>query len=440
MVSGFGNLDEGLAAHEAPQDEKVSWGTVTKVDPELNEIQVQLGGTGSSGLSIKVKLNNHFTSFGSGLRVMPMANVTNVLVYQDTGNDWVHFGYMIEGIDSLMDNKEGTKQGSTSLLVNRYLEEGEVQLVGYTGNELLFAKNGDVLIQDSNGSYVLLDAQTATFETSAANVKFDLDKVRIRSGNARRPVKEDTYEDEYMYTVDGATKKESDLTDDERDSAVTITEFNLQVGTLPGDNGVDDPKLSPTVGELVMASTVVREDGTPVGVAGKKVQFLLKMASGAGIAIDKDGSLFLIDRAGGDGTRFENGPTAERSFRVGNNYIGVNADGVDIHHTSGASISLDASGDVSITHKNGRSLNLDAYGLLASFPGAEVKLMGKTVTMISPTVNFGMMPTDSLLAANLTSAFFDLHVHAGPVGPPVTLMTPLVLSGVLTVAGINVSI
>lgn len=428
------------------REQRIKVGVVKRINPETQTMEVQLAGVGNL---VTVRLNNPATLFGLGVRMMPIENITRVLVYVSVAGDYTHIGYALEGTENFIDNRQSSKNApsGSNILLQRYLEPGEIEMVGMTGNEIFLPKEGSIYIKSQFGDYLLLDNFESTFRGSFSNLSFEMDEITLRSGNIIRSVKENTAEentteDEYIVGVDSYAKKESDLTEEELERAQPLKEFLIRVGT-----DIEDPSSIPTIGTFFLGSMYVDETGDEnvTGGAGKSVNFKIQTASGGGLSINEDGSVFIMDVLGGDGTRFDSAASGEteggeKSFRVGNNMLSIAADRITLIHESGSMLEIDNQ-KISLQHTSGRYVLLDAdNGFFVGCPGAMASFQAKTFNVMASTTNFGMMPVDSLLSALITAATFDTHFHAGPVGPPVVPWTPLVMGGVMTVSGINVSV
>ena len=422
------------SAMNSQMNTNVYWGYVIAVNPENQTMSVQ---TYSEGAIIPdISINNSISELGIGIRFMPIPLSTRVILYQQ-GATWYHIGYFLSnqdnkkeiGLKNTTDTKNNDKQ--SIFLLQRYLEPGEVQLVGIAQSEVLLATDGSVLIRDSNGSYLKLNAQENTAELSTANICFDLDEVRIRSGNIIRPTVTDTHENEHIVLYNDEVTKESSLP--EGVTGDLLKEFIVEVGTsVNPETGVDYPDSltspSPSVGLIGMGDKIVDSKGAELASANKSLNFLVKTASGGGIAIDEDGGVVFIDQLGGTVTKFSSGAEGEKSLRIGNNYVTITANGIFINHTSGSTLNIDSTGIIDITYKSGRNIVLDDNGCSLNFPDTGTTVLASNIKLISTeNTTLGVNGTDSILAGVRTSTWFDtiflpafatwLDTHITPVGP-----------------------
>jgi len=432
----IGINDDVIRLNELANVSRIFWGTVKEVDAEAQTMRVEVHLASNTRNLYTVQINNMFCAEGAGIRIMPVRNATRVLLFRDFDNSWIHVGYVLENIKNITADRAGTKEASTTVLLQRYLEEGETQILGITNNEILLSNDGSVLIKSQNGAFLRLENYTATLEGHFSSTRILSGNVQIRSGNVQRPVS-NVGTDEAVYVVDDEVKIESDI-EDVNASKLPLSEFTVQVGV-----SLSDPNTPPTVGTLSLGHRMIDNEGNEVAMSGNGVQFKVELANGGGIGIDENGSFYILDRFGGDGTVFNSGADGEgaKAFRVGGNFISVSAEtGIELMTESGAMITLSKEGYISIKNKDGRSIELNQKGAMLSLPEAEVTIQAKELKFAANTVHFGMMPTDNLLAARLFAAMYDVHTHAGPCGPVVIPITPLVNAGAVTVAGINVSI
>lgn len=422
-----------LQQSEQQVRDRIVWGIVSNVDSESGFMSVDVKIGGNTKTISEIIINNSFTN-NCGFKIMPLPKQTYVILYERIGFPPLHIGYYAPPKD-LVDNKPGTKDSLT--LLQRYIKPGESQILGAAGNEILLSVDGSVLIRNKDGAYVRLDSFTSTMEGFFANLEYQLEDVRIRAGNTRRPTDKDTKDNEYILNVDGEIKGDSQLTEEE--TGENIPEFTVQVGTnIDPETGVDAG--DPYVGTISMAETVTNEDGTAMYAASKQLKYVVKTADGGGIAIDEDGSVLIMDQNGGTVTKFKSGTDGEKSFRVENTYISIEkTNGIKINQESGAYIELNPDGSIEIQAKGGRGFVLNDTGLHFSVPDGSVDIQAKDITFIGNLNLGGGVLRDFLLPATMTATMHDTHFHEGPAGPPIVKWSPLVLSGALQASQINIA-
>ena len=457
----------------------ILWGTIVKVDPIKHTMDVEIASGGLTQVAQNIKINSFFTDLGYGVQVLPLMNQSRALLYKISTTDWLHVGYFNPDMSQIIADKTYAKEETTALILQRYVDQGEVHLSSVSRNEIYLSNDGSVFLRAQYGASLKLDNMEHRLEGDFANLKFNMDGVRIRSGNVIRPVgtylnadneQVDTNEDEHVIVFQDEVIKESDLPtlEDEGDD---IKEFFVQVGTnLDSETGVDSE--FPSVGIIAMGDKIIDEKGEEIAAANKSLNFIVKNAMGGGIAIDEDGSFMILDQTGGSVTKFTTGSSGEKSFRIGNSFMSVDKNnGITLEHESGSSIILDAKGTVILTDNSGRTLSMDENGLSASFPGSTINLQAEKI-VLNGAVTVGGVPIDSPFPAQLGATAIDLmimslitslttqfatHTHpyipsllpaptAVPTLPPVvplvltpTPILPQVMSGVLQAAQFNIS-
>ncbi|MFA5152899.1 MAG: hypothetical protein WC554_10090 [Clostridia bacterium] len=330
-------------------------GIVAGFDYEKQTMSVNKISGGNTERIENVRLNSQLTEQGYGFRVTPIVGVTTILMYRITNSDYLHVGYYYGDMSSVISDNKNEKENSTEAVMLRYLDGGEVQIVSLRKNEIYLSNDGSVLLKAQYGASLKLDNILHRLDGNFANMKYEMDGVRIRSGNVIRPTVPDTYEEDFIMIKDEEVTKESDLNDDEDYSELLpIREFTVQVGTEISENGIDeDPPLSPSLGYFSLANKIVNEKGEEVTINNngeqQSINFRLKINNGRSIAVTEDGSLFLLDDTTGNFVKFGVGDNTDTSFRAGDNLIILNnEDGVYIKQATGSSIKLDKDGNVQI--------------------------------------------------------------------------------------------
>jgi len=431
MLGSFTN-NETAKLYDKIESDDITWGLVDSVDTQSQVMKVILPlKTQTQPRAISVPIGNMTTNYGSGFRMIPFSGgKTAVYIYEDTGGKYHHMGYVLNNIASVTDDISGNAQSNSNNVLIRHLEEGEAQMSGAYGNEVFLSVDGSALIKTQFGSYLKIDNYLSRLEGNFSNLKYEMDGVRLRMGNVLRPTRIGTTEDQYIVMgADGTLKGSDKLLDNEE--WTPLKEFTVQVGTLQDSSNkyIDylNPHLSPTVGTFSMADAFVKEDGTGLYSGGAPVKCYLRMASGGGFMITDDGSFAIMDYVNWSSIKF---PTAspERSMRLRGSIISV-AESSDeeakfkteilMNHESGAQIEV-REGYVQLTEATGRYVKLDNFGFNITVPDAAVSINAKDIQLSvdGGSVSIGGFPTDGVLKATQTSAMFDQHTHAGPVGPP----------------------
>lgn len=442
MKLNLGKNHDTISVAYDQKSDTVFTGLVDRVFPQENMMSISIPRSDAPGTEkVKVSINSPMTDYGQGLRIVPMSGRTTACYLEDPGGKMYHIGYDHKNMGDIIDSQDGDSQLASDKLLLRYLDEGEVQLLSAYGNEIYMSADGSVYMKAQLGSYLKLDNYMSRLEGSFANLKYDMDRVRLYAGNIIRPSKKDTKEDQYIVlgkkddTIKGADELEED------EEWEPLKEFTVQVGTIPSDDYVtDDDKNGPTVGLFTISDSYVRQDGTALYAAGKPVQAMLKTGSGGGFIVSDDGSFYIMDYNNWSATKF---PThSERSLRVQQTYISVQdvedserkyKTDIQLSHESNARIDiteLEQYGVIRMQEETGRYFLLDGYGANFVLPEATFNVNAKDINLLidGGAVSIGALPTDGVIKATHSSTLFDTHYHAGPCGPPLPTFqwTPLV--------------
>jgi hypothetical protein len=440
--------------------EEILWGYVKSIDNEKQTMNVFIP---SRNIVVPdIPINNNSSRHGIGVRVMPVPQDSTVLLIRD-GMKYFHFGYALEGIERFTDNSKSTK--STTSILQRYLESGEVQMLGIANNEVLLTNDGSVLIKTKDNSYVKLENYDSVLEANVANMKFNLDGVRIRAGNVRRPLKDGSRSDDFLVmTEDGSIKAESDLVLNENGSFEDFTylkEFFVNVGTIQdSDTSIDKPFVvkepntsSPNVGFMSLANQVVGEDGKVYKVNGQRVQFLVRMTNGGGIAITEDNSLYIMDFLNKNFTKFSSGLNSKCLKASDTNLLEVADQAIRLDYkkaTIDLKLDKDKSPEIttSIGLSNGvsRYTTINPFGYKIDMTEAFINAIAKDIILdYSNTLTIGpgnaSTSAEMLIRGLKLAGALDSHTHKGPIGPPtfINYMNGLVIglqTGDLAVPGV----
>ena len=446
--------------------------TIIRVDPINHVMDCEIDSGGVNQIAQNIIIQGLFTDLGYGIQMIPIAFQSIAWLFKISATDWLHVGYYCKNYKDLIANETYTKEDTTENILQRYVNQGEVHISSAARNEIFLSNDGSIFFRAQYGAFLKLDNQEHRLEGNFANLKYEMDGVRIRAGNSIRPVgsyfdQDDneiqTNEDEHIIMFNGDVIKESYLEtlDEEGEN---ITEFFVQVGTnIDAETGVD--MGTPSVGIIAMGDIIVDEKGQEISSANKSLNFIVKNAAGGGIAIDEDGSFLILDQKGGSVTKFTSGPTGEKSFRIGNNLISVDINsGIVLEHETGSSFTIDKSGNINMDHSSGNSFAMDESGLNISAPKGAVNISADKI-ILNGNLSVGGIPIDAPFPAMLGATSIDLtiltlvtqlitqfalHMHPtaapGPPSPPVAPLVlapipilPQVMSGVLQAAQFNIS-
>lgn len=437
--------------------EMVVWGYVVSIDKQKQQMMVKLQTTEQE---VPVRINNHISRHGFGVRFIPVPRDTIVILLK-VNEDYLHIGYALENIEQYTQDSSNSK--TTIGLLQRYLDEGEVQLLGIGNNELLLSNDGSVLIKTQSNAYIKLEDISSTMEGHFANMKMEMDGVRVRAGNMRRPLKGAQREDDYlvMKDEDGSVSKVTDLEeqDGELEDHSYMKEFTVQVGTIiDPETGIDkkfdqrDPaSSSPQIGWFSLANKVVDETGEEYKLEGKNVQFVLRTANGGGLAVTEDNSLYILDYSPGTSggknfTKFSSTKDSKALRASEDNLIDLSDAGIRIFHKK-ANIDIkldepDGDPEINISTGDGRGIILNKMGIYLNASKSYVTIDAKEIQLNAESVTFGGMNAavtgDTVFKAKQTATELDMHTHAGPAGPPTQPLIPKVLAGSIVPDGFNV--
>jgi len=438
----------------------VVWANVYGVDSESQTMTVYVRDI--EQMIPDIPINNMISYHGIGVRIMPVARDSIVLLLK-SGENYFHIGYALDGLSSLTSDLLGKK--TTPILLQRYLEEGEVQLLGLSGNEVLLTNDGNVLMKSSNNSYVKLDSFSSTLEGYFANMKYEMDGVRIRAGNVRRSLSGTLRKEDYFVETEDEEEPFKPLSEliEQEDGTIEPyehhKEFTVQVGTLQDEDGEDlDFKQgdiansSPQTGWMSLASQVIDEKGRPMEIGGERVQFFVRMTNGGGMAITENSSFYILDNLGRSHTKFtapkstSDTTNSSKGLRVTpENYIDVSDSGISLTHKGGfVDLKTDKDGapEINLSDGSGRNVKLNSMGLTLNMAEAYISLNAKEINFDAEKFTFGGMLAavngDTVFKAKMTAAMLDAHIHLGPSGPPAVPLMTMVMSGQIASTGVNV--
>lgn len=458
-MSKLHDVPAARLASQAKSIQRVVWGYVVNINKMKQTMTVLLEEEGEEIPDIPI--NNMMSQHGIGVRMIPVPNDTIVILLK-LNEDYIHIGYALQNLDKFTQDSSNSKK--TNVILQRYLDEGEVQLVGLSNNEVLLTTDGNVLIKAQNDTYIKLENISSTLEGHFANLKYEMDGVRIRAGNMRRPLKGAQKEDDYIVFANETEeiKKATDLEENEEgelEDHSYFKEFTVAVGTvIDPETGIDkefdqrDPAgSSPQIGWLSLANKVVDETGKEFKLEGQNVQFVVRTANGGGLAITEDNSLYLFDYSAGtpggkNFTKFSTKEDSSKGIRTSdNNFIDVGNAGIKLfHNNANVEIKLDSSGnpEISLNTGDGKGIVLNSFGTLINATKGYATVEAKEFQVNAEKITFGGMKAavtgDSLLKAKQYVTEHDTHLHAGPAGPPTKPLMPFVLSGSLVATGVNV--
>jgi len=315
-----GNFRAEIASNS--MDSMVFWGLVTRVETESNMMDVDIYSGNVETTAKNVYINTMVTNYGAGLRVIPKSGVTYALLLRESAEEWYHIGFLTTGIEDCLSDKKSDDEISNVgyIPLRRFLEEGETQLTSMSGNEIFLSNEGSILLKSQYGAYLNLDNMAHKLDGLFANLKYEMDGVRIRSGNVFRPVDKITREEILIYNTTSSgisvVKAEDTLTDAQKTNATLIKEFTVQIGTeIDEETGIDDTILSPSIATLSFGDKIIDEWGSEIKVDATSLKAILKFSefltnngdslSGLSLSFDHEGSLVIADTTNGNYIKFK---------------------------------------------------------------------------------------------------------------------------------------
>lgn len=374
-------------------DQLLVYGVVTSVNPETQTMSVYLSHVKKEILDIPIW--NTVTPSGAGIRFMPIPKETYIILAVINGL-YRHVGYILDDMSLVTDDSKSSKK--SGVLLQRFLEPGEIQVISKGQGEILLSNDGSILISSGVNSFIKLDSKNLALEALASTAKIDTSKVKIRSGIIKRPGT-DTNRD--VVVVDNNN---------------TLQEFTVSVGvTLGSDTGLPlvekdattHVSLYPTVATLSIADKVYNEASTVEELNSKFLQGLLRFRSGISFNVDQDGTFTILDETNNNYIKWTVGVNGSNNLtsyemKINDTYITVTSDNsytIRNAHSTITSTSAGAvivEGDASITIQSGSA-------------NVQQTLLGNN------TFNY---------INNFITAIFNAHVHptgVGPSGPPTPL-------------------
>ena len=198
FLSGLGgSLSEKGKQKSNVDKNNIVWGLVKSVNSEAQTMSVEIMKENPE-IASDIPINTLFTNTGFGFRVMPIPNKTVAILYRLDHNKYFNLGFYSDNLQSFMSDRNGDKESESGALLQRYLENGEVQITSLSKNEIYLAEDGSVLLKAGYGASLKLDNNMHRLDGTFANMKYEMDGVRIRAGNIIRPVVESTNEDDFI--------------------------------------------------------------------------------------------------------------------------------------------------------------------------------------------------------------------------------------------------
>ena len=446
----------------------VHWGPVTSISPSNSTMSVQVISDGGI-TATDIPINQFFTTTGAGIKYMPVISSTYALLYKanTTKTSYVHLGFFSPDVSPLVADPLYTKKGD--LIYQRYLKEGEIQIISITGTEIFFSENGDLFIKNNKNSFIKLNNYFNDLEIHVPNVSIANYNVNIKTGRVVRNTLDAITKD---VKVNPSTKE-------------AYTEFTIDIGTTYNiETGLP---ISTRTGTLSFSDRVFNLQGQPETAyqgAEHFLNFLLNLMSGIKISVDEAGDLHVVSKSNNSRFSIQTGEgsggkdlteiffktkssefrvseevfsyvhkvlgyfinleikedgTSSFAIRIGDNTITLSADrGLQISQESGAGIIYGEDGSIIINDTKGHTLVMNDTGITYNSDGDMHTFCGDTVNITTAKgIVVGNAATDGVLLASKTALLFDSHVHAGPSGPPVVPWTPQ-LASVLVASGVKV--
>ena len=309
-----------LDGQKAAIKTEIIWCNISSVNPEKQTMKVL---SSESKEEIEVYINQALSISGAGIRYMPIPGQTKAIVHSKNGIN-THLGYFVDNADVITDNSTGDKQ--SGFLLQRFLNPGEVQFMGMAQNEVYLDSDGSIFIKSGYNQFLKLDDIDALLDGEFGSLKFELDGVRIRSGNIRRPPtpptgddsgSEESGDEEETTTATGTNEDEYVvITDPDTNNISYPKEFTVSVGNIINADATDYQSQDkfgveqfPYVGSLSLSDIVYDNVGKEEKVLDQFLNFLLKFPSGISISVNKEGDLVVLDQTNQNFVRFKPGST-----------------------------------------------------------------------------------------------------------------------------------
>jgi len=406
---------------------KIFWGIVTAINPEKNTMTVDIKtNSGKTHTVPDIQINNIANNLGIGFKFMPVPQQTTVFLYRDVNNLWIHLGYYSENSGKFTSDKTGTKQKNHTLLLQRYLEGGELQIIGAQDNEILFTNDGNILIKTKSNFFVYLDDYLNNLEIVVPNCLATFDRVRIRSGNIIRYKDINTNEAVQYYLKDDIIVTDSDIK--YTDIVQPLKEFSVQVGTVQnGNTGFDiksnnpDVMLSPNVGFLNLSDKVINESGEEEKINLESLHFLLRLTSGIGLGISKEGTFYLYDYTTHGYIQFTTGaedssPLTALECVIGTSITNINSDGSISYVNGDNEISQAIDGSTVIKNSNA-TITIGNDGKVSITTGNDVSVNAENVEVNSTKADINSdEATINSAKASITGGELTVNGVAAPTG------------------------
>ena len=407
-------------------EERIYEGLVVHVDPIKNTMSVNVAqGMGTRLNPIeRITINNPVTNFGMGIRMLPIAGITTVLLYRVNANKWYHIGYATKGMEDYVSDKTCSKEENnlSGRLLQRFIDQGEIILSNIGGAEVYLSADGSILLSTDIDTFLKLDTDFARLNGSFANMQFEMDGTRIRSGNTIRHLDKNTHDDIYIFDLDGAIKKEYEILD--TDAPTLINEFTVQVGTVPNTStGFDDPDFEET-GFLSIADRVINEQGNEEKVLDKSLNYLLKFpvfetstgtSTGLSMSVNSDSEFVVLDRTNDNYIKFSSGNKIEGTTSTGLTNIEIKL--------SKTKLTLNGAGELSYTMVSPGETNKKTVTITATSTGNITILTSSGITIKSGSASIEATALGETLQTLLNTFITNMSTHThgtgtGPTTPP----------------------
>ena len=138
---------EGFDQRQENEQYRIHVGVVATVDAEKQTMSVNIPGVGQVP---DIYINNAVSLTGSGVRVMPVPSITRALIYEQksifyhigtyhnaVGDDNINLGLAPYTNDS-----NGNKNTNDEVVLQRYVDAGEVCITGYSSAEIYLPLRG----------------------------------------------------------------------------------------------------------------------------------------------------------------------------------------------------------------------------------------------------------------------------------------------------------
>ncbi len=353
---------EGFDQRQENEQYRIHVGVVATVDAEKQTMSVNIPGVGQVP---DIYINNAISLTGSGVRVMPVPSITRALIYEQksifyhigtyhnaVGDDNINLGLAPYTNDS-----NGNKNTNDEVVLQRYVDAGEVCITGYSSAEIYLPNSGDVLIVNGSRVSMELNSALSSIIAKAVGYSYESPDVVVRYGSVIRKTSGPELADEIYYNNNSSIFSESNLPIDA--TATEMYEFSVDVGTPTNPStGSYASGAEPIIGRMSLAPVVLDNSGVPILENGANLVYLVDVVrSNTRICVDLNGVYQVVDTTPGKSTRdgifFKTGADVNYRTVIGASVLELNRFGEYSVSNGENKFFFDRNGKISLQNSNG---------------------------------------------------------------------------------------